>query len=289
MIKYLNDCRVDAFVGSGFSQREPPCLVPEEFSSGVRVPSGSWSPVPVATASDTGAIDCRFDGATIFVVSLAPEILNDAYRLLSDSLHPSVEFPEISRTLNSVDCSLLTRKIESSIRTYFVKYDLVISEPVVACSFLHLSEEENGINDKSTTQDVSTNCGLRGMHVDNWQLPPIAPMHRTMAAYKLLVNMGTTKRGFSFVDFPISTFARELQELTEPLDPYLKWAVEQPYATPLAEYLLSNPGLLRPNLIQYPPGTALLAPVQNLIHDGYPEGMNDADFCLQARIHVEVN
>ena len=73
------------------------------------------------------------------------------------------------------------------------------------------------------------------------------------------------------------------------LDPYLKWAVEQPYATPLAEYLLSNPGLLRPNLIQYPPGTALLAPVQNLIHDGYPEGMNDADFCLQARIHVEVN
>ncbi|GAA2088816.1 cyclophane-forming radical SAM/SPASM peptide maturase GrrM/OscB [Actinomadura alba] len=130
----------------------------------------------------------------------------------------------------------------------------------------------------STTYD-SEQGRDRGLHVDNWGHPRRMPQERGAAGIRVGVNLGRESRAFVFVNLGLSECAEALRE--EPLDNHLATALADRNASALAECFLDrNPGYSVTRVVLRP-GQAYIAPVQNIVHDGYTAGRRTLDVNLQ--------
>jgi hypothetical protein len=120
----------------------------------------------------------------------------------------------------------------------------------------------------ATTHLVGADRYRSGLHVDNWDLAPLA--ERQSCRSKFCVNLGLCSRYFLFVNRPVGDFVREFPAAAAANDPRASVAG---LAVALMERYPSYPVvsvLLRP-------GEAYFAPTENIIHDGSTEGAEHPD------------
>lgn len=266
---------------AGIVQVEPPCLrLP--FRSGVWLPSGEWEECAEVHRSSP-ASKLALDGRSIFLVQLPQTLLEIAYEAAIRAFGVSPDYSHLERGLNESLTQGLAISLEAELNKH-TPDPICLTAPVIVIHVQHLGAEPSLAEVSSTTRDTRTACGLRGLHVDNWQRPLSPPAKRNSSPYKALYNIGTAARSFVFSPFTVTGIARictaDGQSTT---DEFSVWARSQRYATPMVEDYLSHNRDAQLIRITYAPGTCLLVPVHNLIHDGYPRSMRQADICFHAR------
>lgn len=134
----------------------------------------------------------------------------------------------------------------------------------------HLLKSCNDVARQSSTPDASNATGFRGLHVDNWEEPRLPLSERRAAGHRLVVNIGTEPRHFLFADTPVHVLYEDVMSSSapQPSATILGHISASTFAGPLAEWYMATS---RPDVfaIEMLPGTAVFAPVQNVIHDGY--------------------
>ncbi|MBE9465518.1 hypothetical protein ACFP1I_22205 [Dyadobacter subterraneus] len=127
----------------------------------------------------------------------------------------------------------------------------------------------------SSTQNPNSPFKLRGLHIDNWQIPRFCVSKRHLAGVKLGLNIGLQKRDVMFIDSSVSLMAQVLQNAG---DKQVKSFLHGDFATPIGEmFMLYNP-LIPVYKFTLAPNSYYIMPVQNMVHDGFPFLQNYTDY-----------
>lgn len=263
---------------------EKPELSSLNFKSGVTIPSPDWK------SADSQSTDklVELNGRNIIIAKLDSSIVDQAHEEITKILRKDPNYETLQRLINVSVKSLIAESIKAEVEK-LVNASVDTESTVIAVNYNHLYPEASLVEKSSTTHDPKTQCGLRGLHVDNWNEPPLLPIDRQKASYKLLYNLGVENRDFVFSGLPIDIMASKSDSIASSSKEFLDFVNTAYFASPLVESYLHSHELIKLTRISYEPGSCLIAPVQNLIHDGYLNSLSTADICLQARIHQIVN
>lgn len=280
----INEPKVSFFETFDRLSIENPTLLSNSFKSGVTIPSPDWKSINIETVNDV----VELNGRNLIVAKLGNSIIDRAHEAITLLLKKDPNYSTLQSKINNTLKSFLSNSIKAEIeKTVPVSVDLDSS--IVAVNYYHLYPEASLIEKSSTTHDPKTECGLRGLHVDNWNEPPLLPRHRQKASYKLLYNLGVEDRNFVFSRMPVDILAQQSESIASHSKQYLDFVNAAYFASPLIESYLHSSAEIQFARISYEPGSCLIAPVQNLIHDGYLYNLTTADICLQSRTHQLVN
>lgn len=260
----IRDCRLRP-VGAGWCIRER-----VEINSGINVIAPGYFLNGETTGYYSGVYRPENDWRNLSEAEL--QIILDP--MVCDNLHDTVylfRLPGWIRNLyNRLKSENLLKEQEANDSTLSYFTDAVC-QYLTAEIFLPFEVSGKSVNVTqsgipSSTYDQQQNR-YRGLHIDNWGTPLYSLRERGKSSPRFCVNLGTHPRSFVFINLQLCTMidmynCDDLSALNRELN--------APIATPFAERFMSD-------FFNYPvlkvtlePDEAYLAPVQNLLHDGYP-------------------
>lgn len=256
------------------------------YRSGIFIPKGPWtrcSPTPPSSESATpgNSILCSRlrDSELKMLRKLSTEMLSE---MLTENLPIAP-----SRSLLGLDaCGV---DISSSLSFYFRKAGFSIDglkNLGLTYSVNHLKRRPNRVDLSSTTKDRTSPYGLRGLHADNLGSPRVKLSQRSTAYQKILINVGLATRYFCYLEPTIESLFSTLRQsrrkaFKSPVD------IED-FSGPLVDWYLSRHPNCLIKRIAMQPGSVVIAPVQNLIHDGCPGSDGEMDLCVQGQCRIQI-
>lgn len=264
-----------------FSTNRIQCMSKREtgnaYKSGVYIPSETW-----AKKAQQAVVRTTADkGNTIHYFKLPENRFSELYQLVVgqfDRIFRSRFEPDQTNELNE-ELLAIIQPFLPEIMPGFHR----LAKGVVVPSWSFLTE--TGIVAKSSiTPDTTSPFRLRGLHVDNWEMPRKSLDRRSESAYKLLLNVGSEPRYFAYVPYTVETLFSYATATCSSLEQQLIF--KDSFATSLVEWYMENHPQTEVNLIEIPPGFGVIAPVQNIIHDGYPGAKKEMDICFHSQVYL---
>lgn len=256
---------VDLLRNTGSYCFAPTQFMDGKFQGGLHLPKNDWKEILPSHRNPANLGLGDLDGNTLVVSRIDPEILDWFYREYISSCHGArIELQ--GRILKEQFSEKVTTTLIDDFCSWFPAESLKISKSILNFSYFHLIPDGSVAQRLSSTRDSRSPHGVRGLHVDNWESPRRPVRDRSLAGYKYLVNMGLEDRFFLYVDMNIQEMYRnvtpsEFGDMREIIE-------GSSFASPFAEWFLMKYSSYPITRLRLKPGMGLLAPVQNLIHDG---------------------
>jgi uncharacterized protein len=243
------------------------------YRSGVFWPLDTWRDIDPQEAGrlfvdQEGALSSR---VTLF--ELTDDVASLFSRLsLSRMWRSRGDFEEAKRTTFPIFVAEVSKALNRS-----------LLDPFQLCSS-EVSYTPPGI----PTSTYDNNQGrYRGLHIDNWSMPPRKLEDRGRTSVRIGINVGAGPRSFVFVNLSVSRMLQMLEACGD--YPHREVAYSNGNrnynASAFSEAFMSRfPGypVIR---IDLEPNQGYIAPVNNALHDGYALYNPEDDFFLQLSAH----
>jgi uncharacterized protein len=138
------------------------------------------------------------------------------------------------------------------------------------------------------TSTYDNNQGrYRGLHIDNWSMPPKKLEERGQSSVRVGINVGVGRRSFVFVNLSVSRMLELLATCTN--FPHREVAYSNGNrrcnASAFSEAFMSRFPDYPVIRVDLEPNQGYIAPVNNMLHDGYALFNPEDDFFLQLSAH----
>ena len=228
------------------------------YENGIFVPSDVWHPISVSEAAEHAAMEGTPSRNPIRVLPGRPELTK---LLATLDLRHALKPTDWHAAATSIELNSLQLEVGKELR----RYGLCAARFVVQVRRPGLP---------STTYDDAART-LIGLHVDNYDHHALT--ERDEAGPRLLLNIGREAR--SFVCLP-KTLKQLFLELEVPFTD--EGLARYQYTYRLVHDYLDRFPRTKIYRFRLEPGFGIIAPVQNMTHDGYTVGMNSVDIVLSA-------
>ncbi|WP_128910876.1 hypothetical protein [Tropicibacter alexandrii] len=258
-------------VNSGAWSFEKSSFMDRQYCGGLYLPNNDWADSQTDYARVTkGSFASCLHGDTITLLALPDQIITGFYR----EYIPLLTKGNIVEAQKCVRENTAEKIVSSVLEELEVDADKV-EKSVVNLTIRHLFRSANIAQRTSSTGDSQNPNQVRGLHVDNWETPRKLIPDRCGAGLKLIVNIGTEARHFVFLNYRADAIYKDHQD--SGFGALQNLIINSDFASPIADWFLGqfpSTGLIR---IKLEPGMAVLAPVQNAVHDGDLSGKAQPD------------
>jgi hypothetical protein len=244
-----------------------PCeFMDGKFSGGLYLAKKDWKKSDYKVGCKISSIRPKdLDGTTIFIRRTDEQLLKWVYFQYINACK-QVPLKEQTSHLKETLTNSVTVEILRDLRSLIDVDCLEVNKSILYFSYHHLIPDASVAQRTSSTRDSRSKHKVRGLHVDNWEIPRLPIERRSLSGYKYIANFGLETRYLLFIDKSIqnifdNTPKNDFGNMSELI-------INSSFASPIADWFLCNNPSYPVSRIKIEPGVCILVPVQNLIHDG---------------------